>query len=276
MEEVLIWFGFTKFLTSLARWVFQAPFLPWAGWILVSPPFLKRQIIYHLATKTARAVQVSSYFDWATLHEIFVRREYDTSIFSHDTEVQIEYKGILEEGKQPLILDLGANVGFASIFFGSIFPLAKIIGLEPSENNFANATKNLHGTPNAEMILAAVGTSDGWIEFYDPGLGNNAFRTFGEDSQLVSKVQSRSIASLIQQYPELQPFFLKIDIEGFEKELFTGDCSWIDSFKVIAIEIHDWMMPGQSISTNLLKALGGRNRDLVFRGENLFSIRNGS
>jgi hypothetical protein len=43
---------------------------------------------------------------------------------------------------------------------------------------------------------------------------------------------------------------------------------------VIIIELHDWMLPGTANSQNCLKALSGTNRDFVFYGENVFSIRN--
>ena len=219
-------------------------------------------------------VEISSYFDWATLHEIFVRREYSLEPFAANTAVEVEYHGIIRSGQKPLILDLGANVGFASMFFTGVYPESKVIGLEPSETNQLKAVSNLRKSPNAEVQLAAISTIDGEIEFFDPGLGNNAFRTFGDKSQLLSTVKCRSVQSLIDEHVDVTPFLIKIDIEGFESQLFAGDNSWVDKFKVIVIEIHDWMLPGQAISSNLMQALGGRDRDLVFRGENLFSIRN--
>jgi hypothetical protein len=40
------------------------------------------------------------------------------------------------------------------------------------------------------------------------------------------------------------------------------------------VELHDWMLPRTANSANFLKAVAARNRDFVFRGENVFSIRN--
>ena len=111
------------------------------------------------------------------------------------------------------------------------------------------------------------------MSLFDSGAGNNAFRTFGPESWVLEKVPCYSVSELISANSEATPFLVKIDVEGAEKELFSANVGWIDSFKVIVIETHDWMLPGEAISSNLLKALGGRNRDLVFRGENLFSIR---
>ena len=70
---------------------------------------------------------------------------------------------------------------------------------------------------------------------------------------------------------------IKIDIEGHESDLFKKNTEWFDKFKVIIIEIHDWMLPGKSISRNyfntLSEAMKKNNRDVIIRGENLISIK---
>lgn len=43
---------------------------------------------------------------------------------------------------------------------------------------------------------------------------------------------------------------------------------------LMIVELHDWMLPRTANSANFLKAVAARNRDFVFRGENVFSIRN--
>ncbi len=70
------------------------------------------------------------------------------------------------------------------------------------------------------------------------------------------------------------PFIVKIDIEGFESELFSGNTDWINEFPVLIIEMHDWLFPGQRTSTNFLKTISQLDRDFVYLGENVFSIRN--
>ena len=51
----------------------------------------------------------------------------------------------------------------------------------------------------------------------------------------------------------------------------------MDNFKIIIIEIHDWMIPTKAISNNLIKSLAiiskKNKRDLIIQGENLISIR---
>ena len=70
------------------------------------------------------------------------------------------------------------------------------------------------------------------------------------------------------------PFLAKIDIEGAEADLFSRDTDWIDQFPLIIVELHDWLLPKQGTSRNFLRCIAARNRDFVYLGENIFSIRN--
>ena len=41
------------------------------------------------------------------------------------------------------------------------------------------------------------------------------------------------------------PFIVKIDIEGFEKDLLSSNTGWVERCHVVFIEPHDWMLPGK-------------------------------
>jgi FkbM family methyltransferase len=225
-----------------------------------------------MKTRRLVKVRIQSYFDWATVIEIFGRREYDTFKFARNSEVKAYFDKLSATGSA-LILDLGANIGVAASFFAESFPGANIVAVEPSSKNLYLLGVNTMKKPGVNIVHGAVGPSTGKVNLYDNGSGNNAFRTFGEELQKTETVDCFSIGELIAANPDSTPFLVKIDIEGAEKDLFAQENGWIDRFKVIVVETHDWMLPGQAVSSNLLAALGGRNRDLIFQGENLFSIR---
>lgn len=65
----------------------------------------------------------------------------------------------------------------------------------------------------------------------------------------------------------------KIDIEGFESDLFDGDLRWMDDVHVIFLEPHDWMLPGRRTSRSFQAALGQRDFELFLSGENLIYVR---
>ena len=69
-----------------------------------------------------------------------------------------------------------------------------------------------------------------------------------------------------------EPFIAKIDIEGFEDDLFSKNTAWIDRFPLLIIELHDWMLPWKSTWRNVLSAVSGLNRDFIYISENVFSV----
>jgi hypothetical protein len=66
---------------------------------------------------------------------------------------------------------------------------------------------------------------------------------------------------------------VKIDIEGFESDLFTANTDWLAHVSVVMIEPRDWMLPGQYSSLPFQRALAQRSFELLISGENLFYIR---
>ena len=83
-----------------------------------------------------------------------------------------------------------------------------------------------------------------------------------------------SISNILEIYPDTIPFITKVDIEGFEGQLFSNNTQWMDKFYLIALEVHDWMLPKQGISKNFLSAHSKLNRDFYLRGDTVFSIKN--
>jgi len=70
------------------------------------------------------------------------------------------------------------------------------------------------------------------------------------------------------------PFIAKIDIEGAEAELFSRNLDWVAATPLIIIELHDWLMPKQGTARSFLKCVAAQDRDFVYFGENVLSLRN--
>ena len=110
-------------------------------------------------------------------------------------------------------------------------------------------------------------------EILDPGFGSNAYRISENSSGNIEILSVRSILKEAKEKGQ-QPFIVKIDIEGFESELFSRNTEWINEFPILIIELHDWMLPGTGNSRNFVQAVSKLDRDFVFYGENVFSISN--
>jgi len=264
-----------RVLTSTARWILS--FLDWpvrvGHALLLSPPWLPVVVIFMPSSKPKlQTIRSGSYQDWATIHEIFIRSEYSLKPFSQWHSISRFYRELADAGNPMLILDIGANVGVSARYFASEYPAASIACLEPSSENYLKLRANISGLEQIWAYEAAISSAGGVVDLFDPNLGNNAFRTFGKGKP-VSSVPAMTVAQVLDDFSNYELFIVKVDIEGFESELFESNYEWIDRAKVISIETHDWMFPGEGVSRNFIKALGDRKRDLVFKGENLFSIR---
>jgi len=69
------------------------------------------------------------------------------------------------------------------------------------------------------------------------------------------------------------PFLAKIDIEGFESDLFADNLSWLDEVHMLIVEPHDWLFPGQRTSRSLQTAIASRDFEIFISGENLVYLR---
>lgn len=141
---------------------------------------------------------------------------------------------------RPVILDLGSNVGYTIIDFKYHYPNARIYGVEMDEKNFSLCQKNLAGLSDVEVIHAAVWYEDTQVE-YDTDAAADAFRV-GQNSQFTKKktVPAVCLPTLLSRWGLDYVDYIKLDIEGAEKQLFElGNSNWLKRVGQISIELHD-------------------------------------
>ena len=142
------------------------------------------------------------------------------------------------------ILDCGANIGAASIWFLRAFPEARLAAVEPDPGNFALLRRNLapYGG-RAAAVQAAV-----WPSGAPLRLRRGAFRDGLEWSSQVAPpsggeggdVRAVTIPQLMSGHGFGEIDLLKIDIERSEIALFSGGCGeWLPRVRNILIELHD-------------------------------------
>ncbi len=90
-------------------------------------------------------------------------------------------------------------------------------------------------------------------------------------------VSAASVGSLIERAPRnSRPFIAKIDIEGFESELFSQNTDWVRLFSIIVIELHDWLLPGRVRRTIAFAQLLASHGTSSSSAKNVVSISNTS
>jgi FkbM family methyltransferase len=200
--------------------------------------------------------------DVATFRQVFLNGEYDFQVAS----------------PPQVIIDAGANIGLASIYFANRYPQARILAIEPERSNFELLRENVAPYPNVTPLQAALWDKDEEIQLTDPGLGKWGFMT--ESKQVAASARSntchavaaRSVSTLLREFGLDRVDILKVDIEGAEKEVFQDTASWIGQVESIIVELHERMKPG----CNRSFYCGSNGFDEEWQqGENVYLARRG-
>lgn len=194
--------------------------------------------------------------DVATFSEVFVAGQYDLPV---------------DDFTPAHILDLGANVGYASVCFAARWPAAHILALEPSAQNFALLQRNIAGWPRIAALQGAVWSHPGSVRIANPRDDANAFRmgeqTGADPAGEGEDIPAFTVPQLMAKLGAERVGLLKMDVEGAEAEILRGHPAWLDAVDVLVIELHDRIAPG--CSETLYDALRGRHFAQEISGGNL-------
>ena len=222
-----------------------------------------------------------TYADQQILEQCFIDEQYRMPNGAHGALLEQAYERMLADGRTPLIVDCGANIGASVVWFAHRFPRAQVVAVEPAADNFALLRHNT-ASLNVDLRQAGIAASDGWAVLTDPKEGPWAYRTreaggSGEgmaDPIADPRVEMVGLEGLLRSKVAegCSPLLLKVDIEGAEAGLFAGDTSMVNSFPVILMEPHDWMLPGQRSSGSFFRFHAAAGREFCMRAENVASI----
>jgi FkbM family methyltransferase len=167
--------------------------------------------------------------------EIFKREIYNFK--THDNE--------------PYIIDCGANVGLATIYFKLKFPNAKIIAFEPDPLVFKLLCKNVDNFKlnKIELINKGVSYKNGKAKFI--GNGDDAGR-IASDGELDNFIEIKVVS--LKRYLGKKVHLLKIDIEGAEYEVINDISELLLDVDRIFIEYHSSINRTQRLDS-ILKIL---------------------
>ncbi len=184
---------------------------------------------------------------WLLYREIFVRDCYALP---------------LSGGPRPRILDLGANIGLASLYFLTRWPQARLTAFEPNPRAFALLKRNLaqanFTTAQIELEPVALSTADGTIEFQVP-FGNPTavyagILKRGDERHAIERVfvPTRDARHLFSEPADL----IKLDIEGHEYPVLNHVLPSADTVRSLIIEFHEIREHGAECSELLARLLG--------------------
>lgn len=170
------------------------------------------------------------------------------------------------DNPSPVIIDAGAHIGLATLYFKKLYPAAHITAIEPHPENFTLLEKNVfeNQLADVQLVQAALNTSPGHTTLYADRSNQRWFSTAGFIEGAWNR-QQKSEALTVPTLPLSdflqQPIdFLKLDIEGAELAVLTAAGNNLTKVKHMMIEFH----PGSSQSLigllETLTKLGFRTR----------------
>lgn len=169
------------------------------------------------------------------------------------------------------IIDGGANVGFASVFFANKYPKAEVLAVEPDSSNFELVEKNTQAFSNIKTIKSAIWGKTTSLRIKNPDFEKWAFEVEETNTEADGAFQAYSINDLITHMGWKSVDFLKLDIEGSEMNVFaSGYESWLPKVKVLIVELHEKMQPG--CTEVFEKAISKYSFEKSISGENLVYI----
>lgn len=179
------------------------------------------------------------------------------------------------------IVDIGANVGFASIQLSMGFKDSVVYAYEPEPENFKALEINTKKfpkifpvqrvvTPFPEQAVGCYNRGGEWGYVFQSIRPENeqdfiAYDTVDADYHTIQTISLNQIVADNHLSPDGENL-LKVNIAGFEHELFAGDLSWMDAFGAIAIRV-PWPMSPEN-QAGLHRAFGESGHTFTLRALN--------
>ena len=181
--------------------------------------------------------------DFAVVIQILFHNEFKFLI-----DPPSEMKETFNPNNIEYILDAGGNCGISALFLASIYPDARIITVEPSQDNFSILLRNIAKFPNIQAVNKGL-----WDKSTNLLVKKGARHGREWDYQVIEtndennySIKATTVDNLLREFGLPRFDLIKLDIEGSEKEVFEGGTvgSWLPEVRVLFAELHPDMKEG--------------------------------
>lgn len=151
--------------------------------------------------------------------------------------------------KNPIFLDIGANIGLYSLYAASLYPDMTIIAIEPERENYQELLKNINinNFRNIIPLPVAISNSNGARYFKYPdeipswkagmtGAGINHDVQYNTPQENTYLVMSMIIDMIYHLFGSID--FIKIDVDGDEFDILFGMRRCLPYISAVLVEMN--------------------------------------
>lgn len=150
----------------------------------------------------------------------------DRTIFGLYKEILLKDVYDLKSCKKipDIIIDIGANIGFFSIYARMHYPIARIVAIEPCKETYNYLLQNTQGL-NIETYNMALGNNEKLYLNYKISTGCNMFdeKTESKTNEYCDSKSLDKIFEILKIDINKSIYFIKVDCEGGEKYLLNNE-----------------------------------------------------
>ena len=158
----------------------------------------------------------------------------------------VEHDNVLQMLDCRLVVDIGANRGQFALIAKKSFPSAKIVAFEPLKEPAAIFRRIFSSDPLVVLHETAIGPEEKKMTMHVSRADDSSSllpisalqsRLFpGTAEKEIRTVQVKSLDAILSTKDIQKPALLKIDVQGFEKEVLDGCTSLLPSFSYVYVE----------------------------------------
>ncbi len=146
---------------------------------------------------------------------------------------------------KPIILDCGANIGLATIYFKNLYPDSMIYSYEPDPFIFETLKFNIESFnfKGVSLFNKAISNHDGFCEFVSDG-SLSGMISADSNASLIS-VKAARLKNILGGFSKID--FLKIDIEGHEDVVMDDIADELPKVQYLFLEYHSFINKPQNL-----------------------------
>ena len=151
-------------------------------------------------------------------------------------EDQYLLKGV-KLGKEPVMIDVGANIGEFSMYFKSLYSESQVLALEPDKNIYEILLTNTKD--KCTVLPYAAWFESGILSFYLQSDTADSSLIEPKGSQSSIDVEAWTIDDLVRQHVDAQKGIdlFKIEAEGAEPEVIRGSMEVLQKTKYVVVDV---------------------------------------